>query len=347
MEFLASFDDIINNQADLDFYDLKSLFEKNLIFGAPQAATNNLQKILETDEIFAESPETIKAFEDANCQTSGVRLRFYTDSANLCIKTEIKKKYALYKICLSGSSGFDIYLLSGSKRYHMTVIAPEEPYNIFTHTVKLPRAGTYEIYFPLYNSVLNFSLGLDKASALTEAAPFAENRSVIFYGHSGTQGASASRSGNAYPNIVARKLDCEIFNYSFSAACRAELAMAKAIAQNHEVDTVKAIVVDYNRNAKTLYEFRDRYMPFYNELRKHYQNTPIILIGAFMQPLYDNYVKQFFKEMKSNGDNTYFIDLQKLFANLDILSLTPDKIHYTDTGMFMVADKICDIISRF
>ena len=54
---------------------------------------------------------------------------------------------------------------------------------------------------------------------------------LVFYGNSITQGTSALRSGNIYPNIVSRYLDADIVNYSFSGACKGEKNMARQIAE--------------------------------------------------------------------------------------------------------------------
>lgn len=345
MEYFDDYISPIADQQQFDFYEIKELFEKRLVYGAPHADIYCLRKILNTDAVFEESPETQKPFEDTAMHTGGIRLRFRTNSNRLVIKAELKRKWSYLKMNMYNSSGFDVYVVNGRSRHHITVVAPQEPNNIFAHMIYLPGDSDYEIWFPTYNAVLNFSIGVAKGSTLAAARPLTDERAVIFYGHSATQGASASRSGNAYPNIVARKLDCEIFNYSFSAACRAERATATQIADAHEDKNVKALVIDYSRNAKSLEEFTERYMPFYDIIREKYPFKPIILVGAFESVYYDNIIRPLFKQMRARGDNTYFLDLHALFEDVDILSVSMDNLHYTDTGMFMIADRICEILN--
>jgi len=345
MEYLNDYRSQAANASQFDFYEMEELFERRLVFGAPHADKKSLKKILDYAEIFEESPETQKQFVDTSLHSAGIRLRFRTDSNRLIIKAELKRKWSYLKMNMYNSSGFDVYVVNGKDRRHITVVGPQEPNNIFSHMIYLPGDSDYEIWFPTYNSVVNFSIGLAKGSKLAEAKPFTDSRAVIFYGHSATQGASASRSGNAYPNIVARQLNCEIYNYSFSAACRAEQATALQIAENHKYKDVKAVVIDYNRNAQSLDEFSERYIPFYEIMRKRYPDKPIILVGAFESRYYDNIAKPLFLKLRERNDNVYFLDLCKLFDDLDILSVSMDYIHYTDTCMFMIADRICDILN--
>lgn len=347
MEYLDAFNTPISRQNKFDFFDLRYMFENNMIFGAPYANECTFQKIKDIGAIEKESPETIKDFTVANMQSGGVRCRFHTSSKRIVIKAELVRKFSIFKMCLCGSSGFDIYAVNGRERKHITAVGPSEPYNIFADIIELPCEGDYEIFFPLYNQILNINIGVDKGSVFDNAKSQLDKRYIIFYGHSATQGASASRSGNSYPNIVARKLNQDIFNYSFSGACRAEISMAEQIASAHKAEDVGAIVVDYNRNAYTVTEFSNRYLPFYNKLREFYPDTPIILVGAFMQPYYDERIVKYLEPAMQNGDNTVFIDLQELFSGIEPLSLTMDKLHYTDKGMFMIANKICELLPQF
>lgn len=164
---------------------------------------------------------------------------------------------------------------------------------------------------------------------------------IIFYGNSITQGASASRSGNAFPNIVSRSLDADIVNYSFSGACKAEKEMAEILSH---IDNMAALVIDYSRNASSYAEFTDRYPQFYRIIREKHQNIPIILIGDFCLDNYDMFVKNFFLQKKKEQDNIYYINLTQLFEDINRIYLSMDNIHYTDIGMYRVAQKIVEYI---
>ncbi len=344
MQYLDSFDDKLNfiSESDYTFFDLYNLQEH--IFGAPFIEEHTLQKVLDIKSILSENDNsTAKALEDSNFQPSGVRLRLATDSSALVIKAELKRKYAHQKMTLFCSSGFDIYEEKKDGFFeHKTVVAPQEPYSASAHLIEVTPNKAIEIYFPLYNKVERFALGIKKGSKIIKAKPYKVKRPVVFYGNSCTQGASASRSGNAFPNIVSRNLSCDIINFSFSAACKAEKSMAKQIAYHD----MSAFVMDYTRNAASPTEFRERYEPFYNIIRKSNPDIPVIFIGAFKQPIYDKILIEIYERLKRKGHEVFFIRLEELFKDIDQVALSVDNLHYTDIGMFRVANKISEYLQK-
>ena len=320
------------------------------VYGAPNINVGSLKKILSLDAILQENEQIeSKALAVTNEQTSGIRMRFYTTSPKVRFKLHTSRKYPLQNVISTGAFGFDFYFIesSGLKK-HITVMTQNVPNNDIDYELSLfGKPRNIEIYFPSYTAILDMVIGIEEGSTICQCTvPYRNKSQILFYGNSCTQGASASRSGNAYPNIVSRKLDCDIVNYSFSAACRAEQAMAQSIIDNAEKNNsdIGAIVIDYQRNAASLTEFYERYEPFYYKFRNKYPTIPIILIGATMQPIYGKFIKEFHRKCKLKNENTFYIDLDQLFCNLDSISLTPDRLHYTDEGMFLIADKICDYI---
>lgn len=344
MDFLTEFRQPLEiiNEDDYSFFDIHSLGK--FIFGAPIVEDGIIKKIADPKPIFYENNDNITdgMLLDCNTQTSGVRLRFKTDSPYFVIKAELKRKYSHGKMLLYCSSGFDVYNgdCSSGQLTHQTIIAPNEPFNIFAEKVYAAPEKFTEIYFPNYNCVNNLAIGIEKGKKLSEAPDYNHNKTVIFYGNSMTQGASASRSGNAFPNIVSRQFNCNIVNYSFSGACRGELSMADAIGK--DCDQAGAVVIDYSRNAKDLNEFKNRYEPFYLRLRKYFPQQPFIFIGAYKAHAYSVFIKDIYERRKEK-EQVYFIDPDKLFSDLDQIALSIDNIHYTDIGMFRIADEICRI----
>ena len=245
---------------------------------------------------------------------------------------------------LFNSAGFDVYHVNNGYYSHVTVISPEEPHNIFVHSIGVKPNLPIVIFFPTFNEVLNLSIGVKKGCRIRSIKNFYPNAAnkILFYGNSCTQGASASRSGNAYPNIVSRMLNCDIINYAFSGACRGELAMADELLKND----MTVLVIDYQRNAVNLNEFYSRYYRFYSYIRERRPNLPIILIGAFNADVYDNHIRQVFNEIKLKLDNTFYINLSDLFKDIDSNYITVDNIHYTDIGMFLIAEKIVEYLNQ-
>lgn len=344
MECLKNYNDNLTlvDENQYDFFDLYDLNE--YLFGAPLKDKKSLRKIDNEASLLKENNENnTKFLADSNNQTSGIKLRLATDSSKVILKAELKRKYAHERLTLSCSSGFDFYEeINNGTMQHKSVVAPLESHNIFAELVEVTPKKTFEIYFPLYNAVENFSIGIKKGCSLLKAKKHAPVPPIVFYGNSCTQGASASRSGNAFVNIIGRKLNCEIINFSFSAACKAELSVASQIAQYD----MSAFVMDYSRNAANIQQFKERYEPFYDAIRTSHKSIPFILIGALSQPLYDNHIVSVFKKLQKKGHPTFYINLNDLFSDIDSVAISVDSFHYTDPGMFQVADKIIEYLKQ-
>lgn len=332
-------------------YNFFSIFDRpEILFGAPVKTDRKLRKIAYPEKLIEENGlEQDAALLVANTQNSGVRLRFFTDSPDFIIKVRTSRAYPHQKMTMACSSGFDLYFVNNGKHDHVTVIAQDFGEKVFAHKFELyNKPRNIELFFPLYNTVEEMLVGVRTGSRLEPSPDFSVKGSLIFYGNSRTQGASASRSGNAYPNILARNLDCDIVNYSFSAACRAEESMARQIVDNNRAENrdVAGIVIDYSHNAKDIAEFSLRYGKFYDILRNEYPKCPIILVGAFGRKDYDVFIKEFHNKCICQDEKTFYISLHKLFADLDDIALTPDDLHYSDKGMFLLAGKICEYLRQ-
>lgn len=346
MEYLNDFEQPLKTISETDYVFYDKIQLKSYIYGANFIGETEIKKFADLSKVAEEidDSDTITKLTIANSQTSGVRLRFYTDSSTLVIKTQLKRKYAGQVMLLSCSSGFDIYYgnIKNGTLTHATIIAPEEPNNIFAHKIVVKKDSFLEIYFPNYNSVEKLSIGIEKGKTISEAPSYKYKQPIIFYGNSITQGASASRSGNAFANIVERQMNCDIINYSFSESCKGELSMARLICDSSDAC---AVVIDYSRNASNYQEFVSRYEPFYLELRKHYKNIPIVLVTAFRWQSVSEHIKAIHEKYKREH-NLYLVDVDKLFSEIPPTLTSIDNIHFTDIGMFAVADEICSILSQ-
>lgn len=339
MQTLNSFNDVLTivNEIDYDFLGIGEL--KEFIFGAPNIEKGKLCKIDDLSQFAIDNKEVISdSLITSNKQTSGMRMRFWTDAKKLVIKCILSRKYPYQKMNLYCSSGFDFFCSSDGRRYnHMTVAAPFDSTNGFAYVLNIPTPRYIEIDFPCFNAVENFAIGIPKGSMLKPALDYLSSKPIVFYGNSCTQGASASRSGNAYPNIISRNMNVDIMNYSFNASCRGEIAAAQELVKHDAL----AYVIDYQRNARSIQEFCRRFELFYMFIRALKPNVPIILIGALKGPLYDKHIQEVYNRAKLRDELTYYINLEEIFKDIDTIALTVDNIHYTDIGMFRIADTIC------
>lgn len=342
MEYLDDIHQPTSYDAQVSFTNIISLISG--IYGAPNIKEGSFAKVADLAPIMREnSGETDRYLINSNLQTSGVRLILKTNSTVLALKAWLKRAWAHQNLLLYNSSGFDIYQFKKGKYVHVTVIAPEEGHAIFAHQIIVEANAEIVIYFPTFNALLGLFIGVTKGCTLSPVNSFyCNDKAVVFYGNSCTQGASASRSGNAYPNIISRILNYDIINYSFSGACRAELAMAAELLKNN----MTALIIDYQRNAVNLGEFYRRYYRFYSYIREKRMDLPIILVGGFNAVEYNKHIKQVFNDIKLKYKNTFYIDLTILFKDIDCNYITADNIHYTDIGMYLLAEKIAEYLNQ-
>ncbi len=341
MEFLKTFEQATAYNKDFDFISYCDLASG--IYGAPNISVGSLDKLLDLSPLLNENDgESEKFLIDSNSQSSGIRLIFKTDSPEIVLKTQLSRTWAHQNIIMFCSSGFDIYQVKNGKQIHKTVVSPEESFGVFTHKLSLEPNLETVIYFPTFNKVINFEIGIKKGCSIEAVTDFYSGNPVVFYGNSCTQGASASRSGNAYPNIVSRKMSRDIINYSFSGACRAELSMAKILADTK----MSALIIDYTRNACSFNEFCKRFEPFYRTIKERQPNLPVIILNAFGVTFFDKHIKEVLERIKKEFHSTFYIDLNLLFKDVNKNALSADNIHYTDVGMYLVADKIIEYLNQ-
>ena len=122
----------------------------------------------------------------------------------------------------------------------------------------------YTIYFPVYDTVCELYLGLKKDSEILSARPYKNEKPVVFYGSSITQGGGACRTGLAYESIISRELDTEFINLGFSGSARGEKPIVDHIAG---LD-MSAFVLDYDHNAYDTALLEATHLPFYRAVRE-------------------------------------------------------------------------------
>ena len=179
--------------------------------------------------------------------------------------------------------------------------------------------------------------------------PYKKNhrKPIIFYGNGITQGASASKSGNSFPNIVSRKLDHDIINMSVDNACKATYLIAQSIGK---IDC-DSIVLDYSRDANVLSNFASQHQAFYKFLRDFHPEKKIIIMTTVnlnndkKYKGFDDAIIKTYKDAIERGENTVLLNQSELFDEDEKDLVTVDDCHYNDYGMFKVANKICELLN--
>ena len=313
------------------------------------------------DEI-ATDPSLNKNVGELYKMTAGGRVRFATDSPYIVIKAVMPRLLHTSKSSLLGLSGFDLYIDSDDgmesmfcRSFGIPLRAVSE--NGFEAKVEFraSKMRCYTINFPMYAEVSELYIGLHENAKVEAGAPYRDFAPVVYYGTSITQGACASRPGNAYQSMVARELNIDYMNIGFSDGGRGEALMADYISKL----PMSAFVCDYATNVGPA-GLRATFLNFYKKFREVNPDVPYIMIGrpdfyrenpdfpnikdmaenrAIMVEAY-NYAVQ-------NGDeNVYYIDGESLFMRQFSDSASVDAIHPNDLGFAYMAEAVISVIKR-
>lgn len=283
---------------------------------------------------------SLESYRNASC---GNVIRLHTDSRKLILKANIVRNESFEKAVNWNSMGFDIYNIDEEGNYeHNNIFAPMDGHNIFANTIKVPKHGNICIYLPNFTEIKELHLGHVNGKNV-EPLKYPENSlPIIFYGNSVTQGAAASRSGNTFPNIVSRKLDREVINLSSSSCCKGLESMAEMIGKIN----CHSVVLDYTRSATSAKMLQETHEKFYKIIRKYHPDIKILLLTTEgfndwrLSDSFDKIVTKTYQNAKANGENTEIINQRKLFSKEEYSYVSIDSAHYTDYGMYRIADEI-------
>ena len=287
--------------------------------------------------------------------TPGARVRFTTDSDVIAVgavyaKTNFTSPLSAVMSGL-GAYTFDLY----ADGAHVRALCPE---NIYTedcvsrfafperrYEAIAPLAGKkmreITLFFPNFVNVSDVFIGLRKGSCVKEASPYRNQKPVVFYGSSITHGACASRSGNAYPNLLSRRLGIDILNLGFAAGCRAE----KTIIDYLCTLDPSVLVFDYDHNAPDLSYLERTHLPALRALRAAHPYIPFLLLskpnihtGREQARLRRELIERSAEALRAESDApVYFIDGGEIYESFDSEMMTIDNTHPTDLGFFAMA----------
>lgn len=213
--------------------------------------------------------------------TAGEYLDFTTNAQKIVVKYQLTGAKSLDNMATLGVSGVDLYAqdiddkwhwIKASYSYRDTVTYSYENFN---STVKIKKL---RLYLPLYNTPKWLKIGVSANSEFA-VEKTDEQASLVFYGTSIMQGASASRPGMAWLNILGRKLNQPVVNLGFSGNGRLETPLIDLMAQTK----AKLFVLDCQPNLtdKTVYpaeEIEKRITSSVQILNDKYPNTPVLLV---------------------------------------------------------------------
>lgn len=326
------------NKNDIRFYNAR--VEPFKIYG-----------IYHEDGMFRRMPEEVaktvsNGVHFLHANTAGGRVRFKTDSSYVAISVKHGEITRMDHFPLCGTAGFDLY---ADDVYVKTFRPPYDMVDGYENLMEIgePRMREITINFPLYSEVRELYIGLAESAQLLEPSPYRNEKPVVYYGSSVTQGGCASRPGTSYQAFVSRALNLDYINLGFSGNAKAEDEMIDYIAS---LD-MSAYVCDYDYNAPTYEHLEKTHEKMFLAVREKHPNMPILLLGMPKFTLIgedkrrlDFIIKKTYENALARGDrNVYLIDGPTLMA-LCGNDGTVDNVHPTDFGFHSMAVAVTKVL---
>lgn len=230
------------------------------------------------DRLPAKAEKTVRsAVWGLSRHSAGLMVRFTTDAQTIKARwTLTSSRLEMPHMPATGVSGLDLYVKVDGRWRWLGVGQPRSQSNTATLVSGIPKAKRdYLLYLPLYNGVSSVEIGIPDGSTLEKSAPRpkAQQKPLVFYGTSITQGGCASRPGMVHTAILGRKLNRPVINLGFSGNGRLEKEVAELMA---ELDPA-VFIIDCLPNVAAN-DVSARTEPLVQILRKSHPETPILLV---------------------------------------------------------------------
>lgn len=319
---------------------------------------------IEGDRVFRRLPinpkyEITREVDQLSNCTSGGQICFQSDTKRIVIRVRLSGKANMPHMPSTGQCGFDCYIgMPGKKKFvnvaKYNIENADYEVRLLDADEKLMRNIT--LNFPLYQGVEEVFVGIDEDAEILPPPAYENEKKIIFYGTSITQGGCAARPGMSYTNILSRRFNYEFINLGFSGNGKGEPNMARIIT---EIENPACLVLDYEANCVDTPIFERTLPEFIRIYRESYPDVPILVISKFRyawemvgdrfkkwreerKELQSNTVKQF----RANGDNNiFFYDGEDMLGE-DFDECTVDGAHPTDLGFMRIADKLTPVLEQ-
>jgi lysophospholipase L1-like esterase len=304
----------------------------------------------------ADARQTLtKPVQTLSLNPAGICITFQTNAKNISAKWKLKPYRVMGNMSPLGVSGLDLYGWNAKGWQFAGVGIPSKDENTKTLVSNLDgQMRHYKIYLPLYTELSSLEIGVDESAEIKPAAPeYLDQKKVVIYGSSITQGASASRPGMAYPSIVSRELNIETINLGFSGNGKMEIEIADLLA----AIPADVYIMDCVPNP-TPEEIKERSYPLIARLRKLKPEVPIIMMESIQRQAanWSNLIKTkltaqnaefrttYERLVKEKQKGIYYIKSAELIG--DDHEATTDGTHLSDLGFLRMADRVAKELKK-
>lgn len=346
------------SEIDSNFKIETNLSEQDIVWQDAGGDSFVKYGVVKSDEDYLRMPRTVaKTVNDGVAglcdNTSGVRIRFCTDSPYIAIKAIFPSLTRFPHMPLSGSGGFDLYKEAGGQQSFVGAYIPpldgENGFDGIVYTNNFTgRNVNYILNFSTYNPVAKLYIGIKEGSKTQAPDNYINKKPVVFYGSSITQGGCASRPGNIYQNFLSRALNMDYLCLGFSGNAKGEKEIAEYMAELR----MCAFVSDYDHNAPEPEHLKRTHFALYQTVRDKNPELPYIMITHPSKGI-NELVKRrkiimesYLKALDKGDKNVYFIDGDSLFSGDEYDSCAVDGCHPNDLGFYRMAQGILPILKE-
>lgn len=283
--------------------------------------------------------------------STGIAIYFQTNSTQISAKWKTGDSVSFGHVANTLVKGLDLYALDQQQWYYAGIGRPSNGKSHEATIIKELDGSmrSYLLYLPDYETTDSLSIGIDLNAQLQipTNSVFENKKPIVFYGTSIVQGASAMRSGMAYPAIIERRLQRETINLGFSGNGQLDSMLAVVLST---IDAA-TYVIDCGPNL-TAQQAADRTLPFLVQLKTLRPNTPILLVGHIEYPTarfnkgIANRIQGINQAFEQAVQKTNVLGLQAVYylSPKGIIGVdgeaTVDGVHLTDLGFFRIADAL-------
>jgi len=335
-------------------YGIPSFFNGKFLDRTPKKDIKSIQR-----GFLHRFPTTLRKqflyLKERSHSTSGIRVEFSTDAQSIQIFSKITKIKHRENFSNMAQGCMDL-LVDGKfwVNYYPRWHCPDRI--IFPNDHLLHRIS---LVFPNYAGLILHKIVLHNVENLSNRIPpfLLENKPIVYYGTSITQGGCASRPALAYSHQLSEIFCMNYVNLSISGQARGEPEMARFIASFKHA---ALFILDWGANLieppwKGLLE--ERYEQFWRIIFEQNPHIPILFVGlqnysydVSSEPAFRSYIQQkrdFIKNTalkacheinsKSNRKKFDFLDGTSII-NTSTLGMTLDGVHPNDLGHKIYAE---------
>lgn len=290
---------------------------------------------------------------------AGINARFKTDASVLTIEVQLDSKPDMSHMPATGQSGVDIYTYDEKDNKYVFYNTATFDTTLDHYKLDLFRSEEIKmrkmwINLGLYSGFKSVKITINEGATITPD-PFEDQRRVMVYGTSITQGACASRPGMLYTNLLSRNFGYEFMNMGFSGAAMLEEEVAHELGKHKNIDM---LIIDVEANAGVDLRMKERLEKFIEIFETYHPNAIMILASRipFAFDLYDKkrvdlnnmyrrWLKKLVKNYQADGKSFYYLDLKNVFGK-DFTEFTVDGIHPTDLGAYKIYESYRNLIKK-